>query len=129
MKYTDSELFRFLCSGLLNTALTYLIYVALLLLMRYEVAYSLTYFVGIYTSYALNCLVVFRKPFAWRSALQYPVLYLTQYFVGIVMVTTLVSHAHFDERIAPLLVIMLMLPVTFVANRLVVVGRSRGNSG
>lgn len=129
MKFTDTEFFRFLCSGLLNTMLTYLIYLALLLVARYDVAYSLTYLVGVYTSYALNCLIVFRKPFAWRSALQYPVLYLAQYFVGIAIVTALVSHAHIDERIAPLLVLVLMLPVTFVANRLVIVGGSTGNTG
>src|SRR5437868_5451334 len=74
---------RFLISGGTNTILTYLIYVGLVLVLPYPVAYTITTILGIFSSYILNARFVFRRKLSLTVALQYPLVYVVQYVLGL----------------------------------------------
>lgn len=119
-KMFKSEIVRFVLAGGLNTGLTQLFYMALLFLMPYAAAYTLSYAAGIYLAYWLNSCWVFREPLHWKKALQFPVVYLVQYGLGVALLRLLVERLSVPEIVAPLAVVVLLLPVTFIISRLII---------
>ncbi|MFJ3521370.1 GtrA family protein [Pseudomonas sp. NPDC090203] len=109
----------FLVGGGLNTALTYVIYLMLNLIVSYQVAYAIAYACGIVFSYLFNSAIVFKITQSWKSFLLYPLVYLAQYIVAAWSLNVLVARVHLDERIAPLAVIVLLIPVTYLLSKLV----------
>ncbi|WP_440225594.1 GtrA family protein [Dokdonella sp. MW10] len=114
---------RFLVGGALNTGFTYLVYLLLLMAVRYEVAYVIAYLVGIVTSYLVNALLVFRQPLDRKAALAFPLVYVVQILLGTVLLRVLVEHG-IDEKVAPLIVIAATIPLTFLMTRLVLVRKN-----
>ncbi len=114
------ELLRFLIGGILNVAVGYGSYLIFLLWCRYEVAYLASYVVGIGVSYVFSALYVFKQPLRWRSALRYPLVYLLQFLLGLVLLKILIEAAHISPRLAPLAVSILTIPATFFASRIIV---------
>src|ERR1039457_2504705 len=104
MTPVSPEFLRFLVSGAINTVLTYVLYLLLLLVLSYTVAYTCCYVVGVFLSYYLNARFVFRSPVSLATAGRYPVVYLVQYVVSIVLLHVLVEVCGLDPRIVPLLV-------------------------
>ena len=117
---------RFVLVGLANTGFTYLIYLALLTWIRYELAYVLAYVVGIGTSYLMNAAFVFRQPLSWRGALTFPTVYIVQMVLGTLLLKALVEFAGIAESVAPLIVVAASLPVTFLMSRFVLTRSASG---
>ena len=111
---------RFVLAGGVNTGLTQLLYIALLVFMPYTLSYTLSYVAGIYISYYLNSRWVFREPMHWKKALQFPAVYLVQYGLGGVLLYILIERLGVPEFIAPVPVVFLLLPVTFFISRLII---------
>lgn len=118
------EVPRFLVAGVINSVMTYLIYRLILLATPYSVAYTVAYVAGIGISYALNTYYVFREAPSARSAAQYPFVYLLQYLVGLGALHLLVRYAGMDARIAPLLTLLVTVPMSFVLSRRVIRGKA-----
>lgn len=111
----------------MNTGLTYLAYLALLKLVSYRWAYSVSYVAGIFLSFVLNSLYVFRTPLHWRRLLPYPSVYLVQYLLGLCVVYVGVELLRWDERLMPVAVLVVTVPVSFVLTRWVLKGNGRGD--
>ena len=111
------EVVRFIVCGVVNTAVTFLMYLSLLWVASYAVAYTLSYVAGIFIAYWLNAKFVFQEPLSVSRALQYPLVYLVQYVLGLALLFLLVELAHLSKVIAPLVVVILTLPVTFFLSR------------
>lgn len=127
MKFSDpnlQEYARFLICGAANTLLTYGLYVLFLLLLPYGWSYSLAYFLGIGISYLLNSRFVFREPVALAKFLKYPVVYLVQYLLGIIILYVCIGLLGMDKLLAPVVVIVISLPVTFGLSKLIIKGRA-----
>lgn len=114
------EVFRFLIGGVLNLVVGYGGYLVLLHWMHYEVAYAISYVVSIGVSYVFSSLIVFRQPMRARAALRYPLVYLIQFLLGLILLRVLIEMLHSPAWIAPLLVAVLTIPVTFFISRLIV---------
>ncbi len=114
------EPLRYLLAGGLNTATTYAIYLLLLPLIGYAVAYTVTYAGGIFFAYYLSARFVFRRPLNWRHAVQYPLVYALQYGLGITLTTLLVEFAHVNAEFVPPVVIVITLPFTFLLSRWII---------
>lgn len=108
---------RFLAGGVLNTGITYLLYLGLLQLVSYRIAYSAAFVTGILISYGLNAVFVFRARITIGSLIRFPLIYLAQYLIGIVLVVTLVELAGVAAWIAPIFAIVVTVPLTFVLSR------------
>lgn len=116
--YTES--FRYVLAGGLNTFITYVFYLLLLFFASYEIAYSVAFAVGIVTSYTLNTLFVFRQPWTWRKLFQFPIVNLVQYALGLFLLAVFVDVFHIDEKIAPLISVVLLMPLTFLLSKIIV---------
>lgn len=122
------QFLKFVLIGLANTAVTYLIYRGLLLFLSYYVAYSISYALGIAFSYFCNAIVVFQRAPSWRSFLSYPLVYLFQYVLSLTGTVLLVEVGHVPARFAPLFIIAVSVPVTFVLSRFIFSRRNPSRS-
>jgi Predicted membrane protein len=135
MKYTRlnyREYASFLLCGAANTGATYALYALLILLMPYKPAYSIAYVCGIGISYLLNSRFVFQEPVTLAKFLKYPVVYVIQYGLGIVVLYACIDLLHISKWLAPAVVIVISLPVTFVISKLIIKGKVsflRGENG
>ena len=120
---------RFLISGGINTGLTYLIYVGLVLFLAYPVAYTITTILGVFISYLLNAIFVFRRKLSLSAALRYPVVYVVQYLLGLLLLYLLVEVAHLSKFIAPLFIVLVTVPITYFLSRTVIQRGSRKMPG
>jgi putative flippase GtrA len=115
-----TEFTRFLLVGATNTLFSYLLYLLLLLAMSPLLAYTLSYAAGIVLSYFLNVHFVFRKRVSLSSFLKFPLVYLIQYSLGVLVLWLLVNQAGMDSTWAGACVSIVTIPVTFVASRFVI---------
>jgi len=125
MKFTNREFVSFVCFGTVNTILTYIIYLIFLLVVTYPVAYSITFVIGVYTSYYFNATFVFKQGLTLKKALQYPMVYLIQYVLGLGLLYLLVESFAMDPRIAPIVIVVLTVPITFLLSRLIIVQETK----
>lgn len=114
------EILRFLIGGVLNVIVGYGSYLILLHWFRYELAYAIAYVLGITVSYVFSALYVFRQPMRWSSALRYPLVYLLQFLLGLVILKILVDLIHVPQQFAPLAVAVLTIPATYLASRTII---------
>lgn len=110
----------FLIGGGLNTAFSYFIYLGLQHWLGYQLAYFIGYFLGIILAYWFNTTIVFKASLSWKSLFSYPVVYIVQYIISAVFMGTMVERFGVAKDIAPLLVIIVMIPATYMMNKLVV---------
>lgn len=113
---------RFLCTGGINTAITYAIYLLLLQVISYQVSYTLAYVTGIAIAFLLNKIFVFKTHRGWKSVILYPLVYFAQYLLGILILWLVVDQLGLRAEFGPLAVIVLTIPLTYWLNRLVFVG-------
>lgn len=113
----ESAFLRFLVSGALNTCITYGLYLLLNLFMDYRYAYSSAYVSGIVISYLINTGWVFRSYISVRSFLLYPSVYLLQYLAALLLLDFLVESLSMAQTLAPALVILATVPLTFFMSR------------
>lgn len=118
-KFIKMVFARFLIGGILNTAITYLLYFSLLPFFSYKIAYTAAFILGILVSYGLNALFVFKAKVAIKSMIRFPLIYLIQYLLGMALVTTLIEYVGVATWLAPMIVIVITVPLTFVLSRLI----------
>jgi putative flippase GtrA len=116
---------RFLIGGAINTAGTYVVYLGLRTVVDYQWAFLAAYLLGIAFSYVFNALVVFRTQLRWASAVSFPFVYVLQYGASAGILALLVEGFGLDERIAPLIVTVAMIPLTYYLTRFIFKTTSR----
>jgi putative flippase GtrA len=120
MKFIEREPVRFVLAGGFNTVATYVAYLVLLPFIGYAIAYTVSYVAGVFLAYYLSARFVFRRPLQWRHAIQYPLVYVLQYGLGITLTTVLIEGLHLNAKYVPALVIVITLPFTFLLARWII---------
>lgn len=118
---------RFLAGGLLNTGLTYSLYFLLQKLFFYQLAYAIAYATGIVFSYWFNARIVFRTPLSWKGLMTYPLVYVVQYGSSALLLGIFIERLGIPPALAPLLVLVLMIPLTFFLSRWILRGRQHAS--
>jgi len=113
----SKEFFRFIIAGSVNTLLSWLIFVALVQYLAYLVAYSMAYVFGILVSYYLNVKFVFRESIMLESIIKYPLIYLSQYFCGMILMWIIAGQLKLPPQVAMGIVITMTVPITFLISR------------
>ncbi|PJF26312.1 MAG: GtrA family protein [Phototrophicales bacterium] len=121
------EIVRYVIGGGVNTALTYAIYLLLLLIAPWQIANTVSYVAGIFTAYYINARFVFRQPLRWRKVVQFPLVYLLHYALTMVLSALLIDGLGIDAALAPIIVIGITVPATFLAARLLLKPRPRAD--
>ena len=83
----------FLIGGGLNTALSYGVYLLLVRFVDYQAAYLIAYIAGIFSSYWINSVFVFRTPMTLSGLLKFPLVYLFQYVASALLTVKFVTPA------------------------------------
>ena len=117
MKFTNKQFIKFVIVGITNTALSYVIYLLLILFMPYSIAYSISYVLGIPLSYILNSLFVFYERFSLKKIVQYPIVYLVQFIINFIFMHFLIDLASIDQMLAPIIVTAVSVPITFLLSK------------
>lgn len=121
----DCSALRFLLSGGLNTAVTYLIYLGLLRRAGYQLSYAIAFVCGIAISYVMGRVFVFKSHQGYRSALMLPLVYLIQYLAGAAVVWMWVDLLYQRPSLAPAISIAITLPITYLLSKFAFVGKIR----
>jgi phosphoglycerol transferase len=111
---------RFLLGGASTTLVSYAAYLVLLAFLPYLAAYWVAYAIGVAWSYFANTLFVFRQRPSLARALAFPLVYAIQLAAGSLLMVVFVRHFGLPAKVAPLLVVVLTLPLTYVASRWIV---------
>ena len=108
---------RFLIAGAINTVATYAIYLALLPLLDYTLAYTIAYLTGIVISYLLNTAFVFRVTRTAANMATFPLVYVVQYLLGALVLNLAVRWIGVPDKFALIASIVVTIPVTFFLSR------------
>ena len=111
------EVLRYGAAGGVNTVATYALYLGLLRLVDYRVAYALAFVAGIGLSFLLLRHLVFARPgkrhsLAWLAASQ-----LLQLGLGLAVVQAWVGWLRWPDTLAPLAAIAVCVPLMFLIQR------------
>jgi putative flippase GtrA len=115
---------RFIAAGAINTAVTYAIYLALLPMLDYTVAYTVAYIAGIAIAYVLSTSFVFRVTRTVATMAAFPIVYAVQYLLGALVLNMAVRWLDVSRQFALLASIAVTVPVTFLLSRAVLVPRA-----
>ncbi|RAV13783.1 GtrA family protein [Paenibacillus contaminans] len=113
-RFIRKEFIWYVMVGGFNTAITYLLYLGCLIFFSYTISYSISYIIGIFTAFILNSKLVFRTKLSWRKAFQFPLVYIVQYIISTFLLYVGISMLNINEKIAPLGVLLLTVPLTFI---------------
>lgn len=123
-RFLTSKPIRFLLMGGINTATTYLVYLLLATFVHYQIAYVISYIAGIAFSYFLNAKFVFSVSLNRRGLFLFPLVYGFQYLVGFAAMFFLVEKMNVDHRIAPIIVTIVTIPVTYCLSKWILTEKS-----
>ena len=114
---------RFVFWNGINTLLGYCVYALLLLALPYLIAYSVAYVFGIVLSFLVNSKLVFNRSLTWGNAAKYPLVYIVQYLLGVVSMYLLVQRIGLNKLIAPAVVVLITIPVTYFLTKAILHGK------
>lgn len=123
MKFIKAEGLRFLIVGCINTLLTYLIYLVLLNIMGYALAFTVSFVIGIIFAFFGYSLFVFRSNLQLQKLIQYPAIYWIHYILGLLSLLVLINSLVINDRVAPIINVVALTPITFMLNRIFLVKR------
>lgn len=113
------QLLRFIVVGGSNTVLTYGLYIVLLSWLGFQIAYTIAYGIGIIVSYFLNAKAVFRIQTSLPKLFLFSLVYMLQLGGGAVLMYVLVIKLRVPKELAPVAVLFVMVPSTFLLVRAV----------
>jgi putative flippase GtrA len=118
-KILHKQMLGFAITGTLSTVLMLVIYMALNKIINYQYAYLAGYCISVIALYFMNALWVFNNHgISLSTFLKFPLIYLLQYVIGAFFLEFIVRLG-FSITYAPVVVVIILLPVTFVLNRIV----------
>lgn len=111
------EAIRYLAAGGANTAVTWTLYLALLRVLDYRVAYALAFVAGIGLSFLLLRHLVFARPGKRHSLAWLAVSQGLQLVLGLAVVQAWVGWLQGPAWLAPLVAIAVCVPLMFFIQR------------
>lgn len=119
-KLLTKEFFKFIIVGILNTSITYLIYLLLSYFLDYKTAYALGYVVGLVFSYFMNSIIVFKSKLTLKKGIQFPFVYVVQFILSECILILFIDQFKLNKNISPLIIVVLTTPVTFLLSKFVI---------
>lgn len=111
------QMLGFAMTGILSTLIMFGLYVVLYHFINYQYAYLIGYTISVIALYFMN-MFVFKGIMSLQTFLEFPLIYLLQYVLGAASLEFTVWLG-FSVTYSPLLVVIVLLPLTFLLNRIV----------
>lgn len=118
-------LVKFSMVGVVNTVVSYVVYLLLQFVLPYMVAFVIGWCVGVIVSFLLNCRFTYRVRPTWRGLALFPLSSVPNIVLSSGGVLLMVEIWHWDQRIAPLVATLLAVPVSYLIARTILVGPAR----
>lgn len=113
---------RFGITGTLSSLLHYGVYCLSLLFLNYNVSYTIGYLVGLVFNYVMTARFTFRKRASRRNAIGFAGSHVLNYLLEMVLLNVFL-HLSVSEWLAPVLVMVVVVPINFLLLRFVFVSR------
>ncbi|MEO8160116.1 MAG: GtrA family protein [Arenimonas sp.] len=117
MRLPHDDKLRFLVAGSATTLATYSLYWALLLVLDPRAAYAIACVSGIALSYSLSSVWVFRRRWTHAGLMAFALGYGLQILVSYGVFLLVLAYTPVPAWLAPVLVTIVLLPLTFLMNR------------
>jgi len=121
------RLIRFGAVGVVNTGMYYSCYLALHTELPYLVAHTCAFIIAMIISYFLNCAFTYRRSPSWKTFLLFPLSNVANYVITTIGLQIAVGELNVDQRIAPLIVAVIAIPITYVVATAIMVERRHGH--
>ncbi|PJK14210.1 polysaccharide synthesis protein GtrA [Lysobacteraceae bacterium NML07-0707] len=108
---------RFLIGGGLNTLFSYIIYWALLPLLPYTAAYTISYISAIFSGFSINTYFVFKSSWSWPRFFAFPIIHGFNYFASILIIWTSVEFIGISQKLSPIIATIIVLPLNFMLTK------------
>jgi len=116
----NQERSRFLIIGLINTLISWVLFLILDLFIDYILAYTCSFILCIVSSYFLNSFFVFNQSLSLKKLFKYPIIYLIQYVVQAPSLIFLVETLNISKIFSIIIVTVIIIPITFVCSKLII---------
>lgn len=108
---------RFLLVGGANTAASYAVYLLLLLIVDYRIAYTVAFIAGLVFGYLMHARLVFDARPGVRSGIAYLATYAVMYLVSLLVLYVAVARLGVPKRLGMLAALAFTVPVSFLLLR------------
>lgn len=108
---------RFVIVGAANTAASYGVYLLLLRVVDYRIAYTAAYLAGLALGYWAHATFVFRARLGRRSAITYLASYAAMYVISLGVLAVAVDYLRIPEPAAMVVALCFTIPTTFLLLR------------
>ncbi|MFD1929829.1 GtrA family protein [Sporosarcina siberiensis] len=116
MRFINEEFLKFIVVGVLNTAIYYFVFLFCLhfLNLHYFVAHIFSVVISIVGSFFLNTKYTYNVEITWRKFFYFPLTQLVNVIVTMLLLVLLVESLHVNSQFAPLLALVVTIPITFI---------------
>lgn len=111
------QMLGFAMTGILSTLIMFGLYVILYQFINYQYAYLIAYTISVMILYIMN-IFVFKGTMSLQTSVKFSLIYLLQYLFGAGSLEFIVW-LKFSVTYVPLIVVIVLLPITFILNRIV----------
>lgn len=119
-KILEKEFIRFVFVGIYNTFFGYVLYVIFLYLLNdINIAYTLAYIIAALKSFFLYSRIVFNTKASTMTYILFPLGYIVQYSVGIILINVFTVYMHIDEYISGFIVIPFTAVIAYGYNKFI----------
>jgi len=122
----SSDKLTFLAVGVTYTAFTFLLYEVLLLFLSYTISYSISFCAGIVFSASFNARYSFGVRLTSTRFFNFSAVYAAIYVAGLGLMTLCIEVFGVDPTVAPILVIVVLVPLNYLGSRTALAGLRRG---
>lgn len=118
-KYVNSEIFRFILVGFMNTFNYYVIYLLFIhiLNINYLISHILAFLISMVGSFFMNSYITYRSKPSLKKFLQFPLTYVVNVTVTTLSIYILVDLMGLNETISPLIASLVAIPFTFIMSK------------
>lgn len=116
-----NKFIKFIGAGVINTVVSYLLYVILVLFINYQISYAISFIFGIILSFILNTKYVFEVEQTIKKFVLFPLVYLVQYLLGAFMMNIIVEIIGVNKFFAPIIVSLCLIPVSYLLSKKILV--------
>jgi putative flippase GtrA len=113
-KFCNIQFLIFIMVAIMNAAITYVMYLLLLQVLDYKLAYGTSFLMGVMITYFANCKLTFKKNVTVKHWAFVLFTYLLQLLANIYLLYLLVEGCNLNKKIAPFLVIAIIFPITYL---------------
>jgi putative flippase GtrA len=113
----NDNFFKFLFGGIYNTILSIALLNLLILEFDANIAFSITWIVGLIFSFYYNKKIVFQKNSSSFYIVFYLIIYLFLYILSLNLFELLILFYNFNKSLSMLIVIFLFIPINYFASK------------